>query len=263
MHPSYVKFGSSILLPFAKMKGRETQINNTPYSAQLQRLFVRAHCYQCVFERAYMHGTSLSLWFNMHNWSIHYCKTGAACCFQRREVVGSDLEGQRFATPFTLVIRSRRSLWGLFWAGSIIFEDDWFISDSCRKIHLQPLICLEIKWGGLNHVSELVGPAKNLLMVASDLSAQGEKIFLLHSTFTSGRDFALITPNLSKFSAEAAESLATLWSRGWHKQVNSAIPLFAALLASGLNKYTYMSWLTWQSFRCTLWHHQKYRCHVF
>lgn len=33
------------------------------------------------FERAYMHGTSLSLWFNMHNWSIHYCKTGAACFF--------------------------------------------------------------------------------------------------------------------------------------------------------------------------------------
>lgn len=64
------------------------------------------------FERAYMHGTSLSLWFNMHNWSIHYCKTGTAWFFfsedgSAMEVVDSDLEGHRFAAQFMLVIRCR------------------------------------------------------------------------------------------------------------------------------------------------------------
>lgn len=92
MRPSRVKFGSPFLLPSRKTKGGKTEINNTPLSPQQERLFVYVHYMHvsrdacvCVCVCSHMHVMSLSLWFNMHNWSIHY--RGRGLVFVRKLMV--------------------------------------------------------------------------------------------------------------------------------------------------------------------------------
>lgn len=221
------------------------------------------------FERAYMHGTSLSLWFNMHNWSIHYCKTGAACfSFQRMEVPWKWL-----TVTWKGIALQPSSCW-LSEAGKCTMLSLWVLSGvSCFKRIWGWLFSLVISKGGFTYrhfcVWRLGGEVESHFLVGYTCQGLADggicprfqlKVNLFFSAFNidiQQRDSASIASKSSKVFCW--NDLLQLCGR----EVDINKVEFPCLLQVGTNVLLDMLLLIWQRFQRNLWHHQRHWCHVF